>query len=273
VSDNLKSNRNRFALMTVCGLAVYGVALSSMAQAQDSTGSIAAPERVASARPAPRHAASTAGNGGGGGQYFVEFRSRYAKSYGHTFLVHGRVGQRITAKDVAGLHPTGEDPTNWVIGHFVPVPSETGASDGDTEEKYVSARYRITMNKAQYDRVVAYIRMKQASSPTWSAELYNCNAFVADIAQFMGLKTPKSTLIYPKVFITNLRQINTHPNSPDTLVSDNMKEMQSPTRDGQAMELSGIHVVHESRPVTRRATVTIGNIREASHNERSADAR
>ena len=221
----------------------------------------------------PRRLKEQAG-GGGGGQYFVEFRSRYAKSYGHTFLVFGRVGQRITARDVAGLHPhdVGEESTNWVIGHFVPVPSETGASDGDTEEKYVSARYRVTMGKAQYDRVLAYIRMKQATSPTWSAELYNCNAFVADIAQFMGLKTPKSTLIYPKVFITNLRQINTHPSSPDTLVSDNMKEMQSPTRDGQAMEMSGIHVVRESRPTTPRATVTIGNIREANSAERSADA-
>jgi hypothetical protein len=238
--------------------------------------SIMAPERAAAPAPSQRQAA--AGGGGGGGQYFVEFRSRYAKSYGHTFVVFGRVGQRITARDVAGLHPhdVGEESTNWVIGHFVPVASETGASDGDTEEKYVSARYRVTMNKAQFDRVVAYIRHKQATSPTWSAELYNCNAFVADIAQFMGLKTPKSTLIYPKVFITNLRNINTRPNAPDTLVSDNMKEMQSPTRDGQAMEMSGIHVVHEDRAAAaapRRATVTIGNIRADNGTVSSADAR
>ena len=157
----------------------------------------------------------------------------------------------------------------------MPVPSETGASDGDTEEKYISARYRVTMNKAQFDRVVAYIRQKQATSPTWSAELYNCNAFVADIAQFMGLKTPKSTLIYPKVFITNMRQINMHPNGPDNLVADNMKEMESPTRDGQAMAMSGIHTVRETRDRDSppRATVTIGNIRPATENERSADAR
>ena len=40
--------------------------------------------------------------------YFVEFRARSAYSYGHTFLVHGRVGQKITAKDVVGLHPATE---------------------------------------------------------------------------------------------------------------------------------------------------------------------
>ena len=39
-------------------------------------------------------------------------------------------------------------------------------------------------------------------------------AFVSDIAQFMGLRVPKSTLIYPKVFINNLRQINTRPGKP-----------------------------------------------------------
>jgi hypothetical protein len=88
----------------------------------------------------------------------------------------------------------------------------------------------------------------------------------------MGLKTPKSTLIYPKVFVTNLRQINTHPNKPDTLITDNMKEMESPTRDGQAMAMSGIYVVHEKKPEPRRATVTIGAIREASSAGHAAEA-
>jgi hypothetical protein len=268
------NRKNKLGILFLAAVGSLAVSAGSAAKAQESMASIMAPERAATTAPTQRQAAA----GGGGGQYFVEFRSRYAKSYGHTFAVFGRVGQRITARDVAGLHPhdVGEESTNWVIGHFMPVPSETGASDGDTEEKYVSARYRVTMNKAQFDRVVAYIRHKQATSPTWSAELYNCNAFVADIAQFMGLKTPKSTLIYPKVFITNLRQINTRPNQPDTLVSDNMKEMESPTRDGQAMAMSGIHVVRESResrPVAPRATVTIGNIRAETSAERSAEAR
>src|SRR5689334_21900910 len=40
-----------------------------------------------------------------GPAYFVEFRSRYAVSYGHTYLVHGRVGHKITKKDVIGLGP------------------------------------------------------------------------------------------------------------------------------------------------------------------------
>jgi hypothetical protein len=37
-------------------------------------------------------------------------------------------------------------------------------------------------------------------------ELYNCNAFVADIANFMSLKVPSSSWIYPKVFVSNVRK-------------------------------------------------------------------
>src|SRR5882672_2740683 len=35
------------------------------------------------------------------GRYFIEFRSRSALSYGHTFVVFGRVGEKLTGKNVA----------------------------------------------------------------------------------------------------------------------------------------------------------------------------
>ena len=172
----------------------------------------------------------------GSGQYYIEFRSRYAWDYGHTYLVHGRVGETPTKDSVAGLSPVGDDATAWVIGHYVPVPAETGWTDGDLEDKYVTARYRVLMNKDEYDRDMAYIRELQSRSHTWSAELYNCNAFVADVAKYMGLKVPSSTLIYPKIFVTHMRLINTgHPEAAETLVSDNVKEMSNPMRDGRAM--------------------------------------
>src|SRR3954470_569712 len=86
-------------------------------------------------------------------RYFVEFRSRYALSYGHTFLVHGRLNAKgevaqLTPELVAGLHPKGEGPQLWTVGHVMPVPSETGPSDGDLEEEYVSARFRVLLSEA-----------------------------------------------------------------------------------------------------------------------------
>jgi len=140
--------------------------------------------------------------------YFVEFRARSALSYGHTFAVYGRVGVKIPANQVAGLHPFTDSSVPWMIGHLVPVPSETGASDGDTEDVYIIARYRVLLTEPEYKKMVAYIKDLQASSPVWHAVLYNCNAFVADIAKSIGLKTPTS-LNMPKDFITELKQLNT----------------------------------------------------------------
>jgi hypothetical protein len=226
----------------------------------------------ASAQDADAGASSAAAASGGGG-YYIEFRSRYAWDYGHTFLVHGRVGEPLTKASVAGLSPAGDDSTAWVIGHYVPVPADTGWTDGDLEDKYISARYRVYVSKAQYDRIMVFIRQLQSKHKVWSAELYNCNAFVGDVAQFMGLRVPKSSLIYPRVFVNNMRQINTHPGMADNLIEDNVKEMTSATRDGRSMITTGIRTVRADRsnappPPSSGPTVTIGRV----HVTNSADS-
>ena len=132
------------------------------------------------------------------------------------------------------------------------------------------------MNKAQYDRVVAYIRQLQATHTTWSVELYNCNAFVADIGRFMGLRVPSSSWIYPRIFVNNLRKINTgHPEAAAQLISDNVKEMTSPTRDGRAMIAAGmIRLGATTATVTTRPvgpSVTIGAIRVSNRPTSSAE--
>jgi hypothetical protein len=210
----------------------------------------------------------------GSGQYYFEFRSRQAWDYGHTFVVFGRVGEAPSKNNVAGLSPKGDDPAMWVMGHYVPVPSDTGWTDGDLEDKYITSRYRVLVSKEQYDRTVAFIRQLQAKSTTWSVEMYNCNAFVADIAKFMGLKVPSSSWIYPKVFVTNMRKINTgHPEAADELVSENVKEMNNPTRDGRAMIAAGL--IHtDSAPTASVAPphVTIGAVRVTNRAPNSAGA-
>jgi hypothetical protein len=225
--------------------------------------------RSANAKPA---AVVTSGSG----QYYFEFRSRQAWDYGHTFVVFGRVGEAPSRNNVAGLSPKGDDPSMWVMGHYVPVPSDTGWTDGDLEDKYITSRYRVLVSKDQYDRTVAYIRGLQAKSTTWSAELYNCNAFVADIAKFMGLKVPASSLIYPKVFVSNMRKINTgHPEAADELISENVKEMSNPTRDGRAMIASGVHTVRSdgsptAEPPSSSPSVTIGTVHVSNRAANSA---
>jgi hypothetical protein len=186
-----------------------------------------------------------------------------------SFVVFGRVGEPPSKNNVAGLSPKGDDPQMWLMGH-----SDTGWTDGDLEDKYITARYRVLVSREQYDRTAAYIRQLQAKSTTWSVELYNCNAFVADITKFMGLKAPSSTWIYPKVFVTNMRKVNTgHPEAANELVSENVKEMSNPTRDGRAMIAGGM--IHPDGAPKAGAgapapNVTIGAVRVSNRPASSA---
>jgi hypothetical protein len=148
------------------------------------------------------------------GQYFIEFRSRYAFTYGHSFVIFGRMsesGQMINPQ-VAGLAPKSDDPNVYMLGHVAPVPASTGWTDGDLEIAYRSASWTVPLSEPEYRKVVSYIRKLQAKSPLWHASLYNCNAFVADIANSMGYKTPGIWLM-PRDFITKLREMNGGPNA------------------------------------------------------------
>ncbi|THK39425.1 hypothetical protein EHS39_04145 [Ensifer sp. MPMI2T] len=167
--------------------------------------------------PQPRFVSSidatTARTGGKSQQreygYFIEFRSRYALSYGHSYVIFGRTNKSgaMINPEVAGLAPATNDTAPYVMGHFLPVPAETGASDGDLEEEYRSASWRVLLTEAEYQEVVADIRKLKAKSRLWHASLYNCNAFVAEIARSMGYKTP-GIWLRPQEFITKLREMN-----------------------------------------------------------------
>jgi hypothetical protein len=183
-----------------------------MAKAQD----VAAPVEASAQpqKPGPRAKAAKPTNARktaqkSGARYYIEFRSRYALSYGHTFTMRGRLNARgeIATREVAGLHPKGDGPELWTVGHVVFVPAETGPSDGDLEDEYMSARYRIELSEAEYNRIDAHIREKQKNSPLWHAALYNCNKWTGEIAEFMGLKTPFHWLP-PQEFINGIRDLN-----------------------------------------------------------------
>jgi len=139
-------------------------------------------------------------------QYYVDFRARTAASYGHAFVWYGRVSERKV--EVAGLHPASDSVIPYILGHLVPVPSETGASYGDLDEQYLTASYRVFLSEPEAKRVFAYIKRLQESSPLWHAPLYNCVAFIRDIAQFIGLRVPASHLLYPEDWVNELRALN-----------------------------------------------------------------
>jgi hypothetical protein len=180
----------RALVLSVCAAAIVAGMQLQPASAQD------APARAASANPQTTSRAI----------YYVDFRARTAASYGHAFVWYGRADQKQI--EVAGLHPATESVIPYLLGHVLPVPSETGKSYGDLDEDYVTASYRVYMTEPEAKRVFAYIKHLQATSPLWNAATYNCIAFIQDIARYMGLKVPGNHLLYPEDWVSSLKRLN-----------------------------------------------------------------
>jgi hypothetical protein len=149
--------------------------------------------------------------------YFIEFRARSAATYGHMYVIYGKVNanNQIVVSDIAGLHPAGDrndcencSVLSWTLGHLVPVPAETGASDGDLEEKYVSSRYRVMLDAATFKKVADYINKLKRDTPVWNALWRNCVSFGNDIARNAGLETPSFPWMEPQAYVDSLRQLN-----------------------------------------------------------------
>ena len=144
-----------------------------------------------------------------GRPYFVEFRARGAQSFGHTFVLFGKLGEgsRFASYKIAGLHPKGGS-ADYTMGLWMPVAAETGPSDGDADEQFLAARYCVTLTEAEYSRLVPYIKQLQSEHKTWHGPTYNCNSFAMDIAKFVGLDAPNPNANLPKELIQRLAELN-----------------------------------------------------------------
>jgi hypothetical protein len=213
MGDLYKARRGIRILIGVGLTAILFGQLGAPGRAQDAKpeAAVAPPENASPPSPNPRRTLNAYK------PYFVEFRARSAASYGHMYVIYGQVNGRgeIIKSDIAGLHPAG-DANNcancsvvpWTLGHVFFVPSETGASDGDLEEKYVSARYRVMVDAATFKKVSAYIRKLKAEKPMWNALWRNCVSFGNNIAETIGLKTPNFVWLEPQDYVEDLRKLN-----------------------------------------------------------------
>jgi hypothetical protein len=187
-----------------------GTAAAPMTTAAVHPGAAAAPEEAAPAAPAAKPARKAAVSKLGG-RFFVDFRARTAASYGHAFIWYGQLTPqgKVGLIEVAGLHPATDNPVPYILGHIMPVPSEHGKSYGDLDEQYLTANYRVYLSEPDAKRVFAYIQHLEGSSPLWMATVYNCTAFLADVARFMGMRAPlTATWMLPEDFINKLREMN-----------------------------------------------------------------
>jgi hypothetical protein len=93
------------------------------------------------------------------------------------------------------------------LGHVLPVPANT-VWDADVLKLPVTTRYRRTLNAEQYRKLLAAVNTARANrSPYWNALTNNCNHFIGELAQAVGLKVPGQFQV-SYAFVPALRDLN-----------------------------------------------------------------
>jgi len=138
--------------------------------------------------------------------HFVEFRARDGLS-GHTYVVYGKTDRRgrILMARAAGFFPDGEL-AETALTVFLPFPGEVGLQPADRRDP-PTAIYRLYIDAGAYARLVATVNRFRKTKRAWHLLLFNCNAFVARVAQSIGLRVPTS-LVLPNEFIRELYLLN-----------------------------------------------------------------
>ena len=184
-------------LALALGLASLALAPIS-AQAQE-TSSVPSAQKSAPAQ-AQNSQSHQASSGGG---FYIEFRAAEIGAYGHSYVVYGSAGGRANYAD---LHPMGSYAV-MALGHVLPVPANT-VWDADVLKLPVTARYRRTLSAEQYRKLLAAVSTAKANrSPYWNALTNNCNHFIGELAQAVGLKVPGQFQV-SYAFVPALRDLN-----------------------------------------------------------------
>lgn len=154
-----------------------------------------------------RTAAVTPAAGATSAAYYIEFRAAEMGLYGHSYIAYGRLGPvgRPLTVDYADFHPAGGE-LGLAVGHLVPVVAGM-TPDRDVLALPLTSAYRRRITAAEYRTLTAAVARARATPSVWNALAYNCNSFVGEMAQAIGLKSP-SPLLFANAFVPALRDLN-----------------------------------------------------------------
>src|SRR6186713_1798401 len=161
-----------------------------------------APAAAAPAKPAkPVRPVPAAGG------YYIEFRAARIGFYGHSYVAYGRLDRQGNAETTtyADLHPVGNYAV-MAIGHFVPVPANT-EWDPEVLDLPIAHKYRVKLNDTQYNNLLAALKRVNANRAYWNAVTNNCNHYVGQLAEAIGLRVPAQ--FHMSIgFIPDLQEMN-----------------------------------------------------------------
>lgn len=91
-------------------------------------------------------------------------------------------------------------------GLFIPVPGLVGQERADITEPSTDI-YRRHLTAAGFHQLNTKTRQLRATLPFWHLIFSNCNDFVGEIANSIGLRRPPNLLV-PTVYVSMLRAVN-----------------------------------------------------------------
>jgi hypothetical protein len=141
------------------------------------------------------------------GGYYIEFRAARIGIYGHSYVAYGRLDRQGNAETTtyADLHPMGNYAV-MAIGHFVPVPANT-EWDPEVLDLPIAHKYRVKLNDTQYNNLLAAVKRASANTAYWNAVTNNCNHYVGQLAEAVGLRVPMQFHL-SMGFIPDLQEMN-----------------------------------------------------------------
>ena len=140
-------------------------------------------------------------------RYVVEFRARAGGIFGHAYIAYGEVDARgrLLRPRYAGFYPSGvlEDTPLLAV---LATPSLISVKPRDRTVRS-DLVYRREISPRMFAALPYEVRALRRDHPFWHLTFYNCNSFVADVAEWMRLRVP-GTLQLPKDFVRELYVLN-----------------------------------------------------------------
>lgn len=139
------------------------------------------------------------------GSYFVDFRARRGPSLGHIYIVYGRLSAdgKIAEAEMVGFFPESQKPGAGVI---VPTRSVVGTTKFDRIEPAVDS-YRRHLTLGEFKKLKSMVSQVTRIEPSYHLAFFNCNDFVGEAAEAIGLRRPPS-LMLPSSYVAWLRVLN-----------------------------------------------------------------
>jgi hypothetical protein len=139
-------------------------------------------------------------------QGFVDFHARPGPdAVGHAFIVHGHLDGRggIASAQVTGFY-TNEQ--YYFKGLLFPLPGFVGGEKEDIAFKS-TVIYRRVLTEGQLRELRLGIARFKAMQHSWHLLFFNCNDFLGEMAELIGLHRPPSILL-PVSYVAALGAMN-----------------------------------------------------------------